>query len=162
TASAALRPDALVDRFAEFDPARDLVRREIARAVIDDLLGAALLLRDDARDDHRARHRIGDDARLRGLDLRERLEAALDLAECDALAIDLDDIVFAAGQHEPAGLVDLAEIAGAQPARLVDRADRDHAARPRALLALVLVIERADRLRRQRLALDPDQPFLRG
>ena len=109
------------DRFAELDATRDLVRREVARAVIDDLLGAALLLRDDARDDHRARHRIGDDRGLRGLDLRERLEAALDLAERDALAVDLDDVVLAAGELQAAVLVELAEVAGAQPAALVDR-----------------------------------------
>jgi len=49
--------------------------------VIDDLFGAALLLRDHARDDHRAGHRIGDDGGLRGFDLRERFEAAFDFAE---------------------------------------------------------------------------------
>src|SRR6185503_11736251 len=118
-----------LDRFAELDATRDLVRRQIARAVIDDLFGAALLLRHDARDDHRTRHRIGDHRGLRGFDLRERFEAALDFTESHALAVDLDDIVFATGELEPAVLVELAEVAGAQPARLVDRADRHHAAR---------------------------------
>src|SRR5438094_261284 len=136
-----------LDRLAELDPARHLVRSEVARAVVDDLLGPALLLGDDARDHHRAGHRIGDDRGLRGLDLRERLEAALDLAERDALAIDLDDVVLATGQLEPAGLVELAEIAGAQPAALVDRADRDHARRARRCRR-GLGVERADRLGR--------------
>src|ERR1044071_5236115 len=116
-----------LDHFAELDAAGDLVRGEVARAMVDDLLGAALLLHDDARDDHGAGHRVGDDGGLGGLDLGERLEAALDLAECDALDIDLDDVVLAAGELEAAVLVDAAEVAGAQPARLVDRADRDHA-----------------------------------
>jgi len=86
--------------------------------VIDDLLGAALLLHHDARDHHRARHRIGHDRRLGRLDLRERLETALDLAERDALAVDLDDVVLAPGELEPAVLVEPAEVTGAQPAAL--------------------------------------------
>src|SRR5664279_5964831 len=83
-----------LDAVAELDTPRHLVRREVASAVIDDLFGAALRLHDDARDDHRAGHRIGDDRRLRLLDLRERLEATLDLADREALAIDLHDVVF--------------------------------------------------------------------
>src|SRR5690606_25307292 len=122
-------------------------------------LGGDLLLGHDARDDHRARHRIGDDRRLRGLDLRHRLEAALDLTERDALAVDLDDNVLAPGDEQPAALVELAEVTGAQPAALVDRADAHHAG-PARLGRRVLAVVRADRLGRERLALDPDQAFL--
>ncbi len=101
-----------------------LYGREVARAVVDDVLGAAHAGADDARDDHRAAQVVGDDAGLRRLDLGERLQAALDLAQRDALAVDLDQVVLAAGDGEAAVLVELAEIAGAEPAVRADAADR--------------------------------------
>src|SRR6185503_11480689 len=139
-----------LDALAELDAARDLVGRQVAGAVVDDLLGLAQRGGDHARDHHRAGERVGLEAGLRRLDLGEGLEAALDLAERDPLALDLDD-VLAAGQVEAAGAVELAEVAGPEPAVAVALADGDL-----DRLALAgLLLERTDGARREGGALDP-------
>ena len=109
---------------AELDLARDLVGREVAGAVVDDVLGAAHAGAHHARDDHRTAEVVGDDPRLRRLDLGERLQAALDLAQRDALAVDLDQVVLAAGDGDAAVLVLRPEVAGAEPAVGGEPADR--------------------------------------
>ena len=118
-------PDATCNNLAELDLARDLVGRQVARAVVDDVLGAAHAGAHDARDDHRAAEVVGDDPRLRRLHLGERFQAALDLAQRDALAVDLDQVVLAAGDGDAAVLVLLPQVAGAEPAVRRDAADRD-------------------------------------
>ena len=90
------------------------------------------------------------DARLRGLDLGERLQAALDLAERDALAVDLHQVVLASGDGQASVLVELSEVAGAEPAVRADAADRD------AVVALGQVDLR-HRQQRQRLGARPDR-----
>src|SRR5262249_47648735 len=85
----------LAQPVAELDAARDLVGREVLGAVIDDLLRLALGGGDHLGDHHRPAERIGDDQRLRLLHLGEALEAALDLAEGHALAVDLHQVVLA-------------------------------------------------------------------
>src|SRR5262249_55498772 len=55
----------------------------------------------------------------RFLDLGERLQAALDLAQGDPLAVDLDQVVFATLQEQPAAAVEAAQVTGAVPARRV-------------------------------------------
>src|SRR6185312_2796448 len=139
------------ERFAELDTARHLVGRQVLRAVIDDLFGDArptLAHHHDARDHHRATERIGDDADLRLLHLGERLEALLHFPERDALAVDLDELVLAAGQVDAPGLVEVPDVAGAQPALVVDATDGDRLA-ARARLR--------HRLARHRLRLHPDR-----
>src|SRR4051812_8208189 len=144
-----------LEGLAELDLARDLVGREVAGAVVDDVLGAAHAGAHDARDDHRAAQVVGDDARLRRLDLREGFQAALDLAQRHALAVDLHEIVLAARDGEAAVLVDLAEIARAVPAVAAGAADRD------AVIALGEV-NLGHRQHRQRLRARPDWPDLAG
>ena len=95
-------PTESAELLAELDLARDLVGGQVARAVVDDVLGAAHAGAHDARHDHRAAEVVGDDAGLRRLDLGERLQASLDLAQRDALAVDLDQIVLAAGDGRSA------------------------------------------------------------
>src|SRR5690606_25933721 len=148
------------DPVAELDPPRDLVGGEVARAVVDDLLRLALGDRHHPGDHHRAGERIRLQARLRRLHLGERLEAALHLAEGDPLALDLDHVVLAPGEVEAAGAVELAEIAGAEPAVLVDLADADLDVLA-APLDRHLVLDRADRARRQRRAAHPDAALAR-
>src|SRR5262249_4666847 len=103
-------------RLAELDLARDLVGGEVAGAVVDDVFRATDARADDAGDHHRPSQIVGHDPGLRRLHLGERLQAPLDLAQRDALAVDLDEIVLAAGDHGPSRLVLLAQIAGAEPA----------------------------------------------
>src|SRR4051794_18374282 len=143
------------ETLAELDLARDLVGREVTRAVVDDVLGPAHAGADDPRDDHRAAQVVRDDARLRRLDLREGFQAALDLAQRHALAVDLHQIVLAARDGEAPVLVDLAQIARAVPAVTAGAADRD------AVIALRQVNLR-HRQHRQRLRARPDRPDLAG
>ena len=95
-----------------------------------------------AGDDHRPAERIGDHAHLRAAAPWGTTRGTLDLAERDALAVDLDQLVLAARQEDAPRLVEVAEVAGAQPA--LCRRGR----RPATLAVAARALRRADRAAR--------------
>ena len=107
--------------------------------MIDQILGETATAQYDAGHDHGAAVLIGEDASLGRFDLREGFQTAFDFTECDAFAFDLDQIILSAHQRQASGLVDFAQIAGAQPVAVGVRtrrvpAGREHRAQHQLLL----------------------------
>ena len=95
---------------------------KIFRAKVDDLFGFDAAVHDHTCHHNRARERVGHYVHTRVIDLVVLEQTRFHFAERDALAVDLHDLVFAAGQKQPTGFVEVADVAGVQPALVVEAA----------------------------------------